>query len=910
MKIIKHIVYNIEIMDFLIKSTIFNFISSVFTILNKILSYIYLTNKQNLKIHSTLIYISFLVSNVSYSQHEVNRQNFDKSNIVFKQFIKTEQNHRLLYTLIATDFKKVISKIDSLKINKEVLYKNGDNKSIVVWLYPAQISALKKYLTQWDSRSNEPMQESFLNDFDPTANGIIKAKINYPQYFIDTMSVGIKENNVMKEDLDTRGRTFTSQLSSSLADRHATDMATIIGGNGSTFYTSEGIIQKAKMYTSSFLNLMPDSDQYFDSRKINVQNHSYGLSIEDYYGIEAQAYDNQVWKNSEMVHVFSAGNSGKLNALYSSYKTTPGFSNLTGTFKQAKNVLTIGGVDRELVPIEISSKGPAYDGRIKPDLVAYGNSGTSESTALVSGCASVLRTALKRHSIKPRFDAIKCLLIAGADDVHTSGPDFYTGYGNVNLYNSLNVLINADIIQAEIDKGKTVEIPFEIKAQSDQIKITLAWIDLASEINASSSLINDLNISVENESGDIYFPFVLNHRPNLVSLNSPAITGIDSINNTEQILIKNPKIGKYKVKIFYNRGTSDTQTFTLIKQTINKKIDITYPCQNTFVSSNQDCIIKFQNTTGLPVSIEYTIGNKRSVISDEQAKTNVYKLRLPDTTATVFLKIKNGLSKDSVDFPIGTIPKLVPIWKCGDSIFLKIDSKEGSATEIFRWNKNAFNKILTTTSNNVLVENNNLEERYISVSSKILNKYFTPRSAVLDLNNVNNKCFYDKATLEKVPNGIAINLDLLTSEGISNIYLQRNNTDRFIDIHNFKLSGLKYRYEDINPDKGENVYRFAIVLIDGTIRYSESLNYFFLPDEETLLYPTIVKSGEGFNVSMGKYVKRDFFIIDNTGKLVFKDILLNEHEYFEGHLLTPGVYYYYFKVDAKIEKGGSIMVIP
>lgn len=258
-----------------------------------------------------------------------------------------------------------------------------------------------KHLTKaFDVRFEEPTTESFLSDYFPEINAISISKKNFPSYFqvFDTLS--LKENLPDLSDIDIAERIHLSDLSAEKIDEHATEMSTIIVGNGNTFYTSLGIVPEAHISSTDFLNLSPDPSTYFETNNIDIQNHSYGVNVEDYYGLEANAYDEQVYNSPHQIHVFSSGNLGQESAIFSDYAELPNSSNLSGTFKHAKNVLTVGAIDSFSNVLPASSRGPAYDGRIKPELVAYGYKGTSDAAAITSGCAAVVRNALKMNEIK------------------------------------------------------------------------------------------------------------------------------------------------------------------------------------------------------------------------------------------------------------------------------------------------------------------------------------------------------------------------------------------------------------------------------------------------------------------------------------------------------------------------------
>ena len=79
--------------------------------------------------------------------------------------------------------------------------------------------------------------------------------------------------------------------------------------------------------------------------------------------------DNQIHNNTDLLHVFSAGNS---NGGCSSYGAGSQWGNITGGHKQAKNCMTTANLNATGGLSGSSSRGPAHDGRIKPDISANG----------------------------------------------------------------------------------------------------------------------------------------------------------------------------------------------------------------------------------------------------------------------------------------------------------------------------------------------------------------------------------------------------------------------------------------------------------------------------------------------------------------------------------------------------------
>jgi hypothetical protein len=182
----------------------------------------------------------------------------------------------------------------------------------------------------------------------------------------------VKEQTMDETDIDLHERVLPSSLAAPGITNHATVISSIIGGAGNSSYSGRGIAYGCRFFPSSFENLFADDSSILNSNKVTVQNHSYGTVIQQFYGAEAVSYDNLAWFDKHYIPVFSAGNQGSSFATEGKYANIPGYANLTGNFKMAKNVITVGAVDKESFLEDESSSGPIYDGRLAPQLVALG----------------------------------------------------------------------------------------------------------------------------------------------------------------------------------------------------------------------------------------------------------------------------------------------------------------------------------------------------------------------------------------------------------------------------------------------------------------------------------------------------------------------------------------------------------
>ena len=266
-----------------------------------------------------------------------------------------------------------------------------------------------------------------------------------------------------------------------------------------------------------------------------------------------------------------------------------------GLTASAKNVIAVGAVETFVTDppaiASFSSRGPARDGRVKPDLVARGVSvystkqgsppytaaytnkqGTSMAAPAVTGMAALLTEQWRKtyggHDPTPA--TLKTLLIAGADELGNRGPDYVYGFGLVNAKNSVDLVIADGGVGRRVKRGSLMHGgQFETAltvAAGQNVRVVLGWSDpevviFPSDGLATVALVNDLDVRVVAPSGETLLPWVLNRS----QPDQPATRGVNVIDNTEVVEITGAAAGDYRLIVTGTKVTAQApQDFVLV----------------------------------------------------------------------------------------------------------------------------------------------------------------------------------------------------------------------------------------------------------------------------------------------------------------------------------------------------------
>ncbi len=306
-----------------------------------------------------------------------------------------------------------------------------------------------------------------------------------------------------------------------------------------------------------------------------ISSHSWGGSI-NVYSSESVAIDTYLWNHPEVLAVFAAGNFG------SGAKTICEQA-------AAKNVLAVGAVQNGRVgtyrhpsgnPAMIasySSRGPMPDGRIKPEICAPGSGilstrttmlsktdlgygaysntnytfmcGTSMATPLVAGAAALVRQWLVERRgyafLPPTAALMKAILVGGARDMSAepsascggAAPNNVQGWGRIDLEETLYPSNRSVRLVDSIPFAQGETFMYRVATtNAAPMEVQLAWTDYPGTAWSKQKLVNDLDLSVSNETTAVVW-------------HGNGVEGGDRTNNVESVRIALAQPAVYTVRV-------------------------------------------------------------------------------------------------------------------------------------------------------------------------------------------------------------------------------------------------------------------------------------------------------------------------------------------------------------------------
>lgn len=824
-----------------------------------------------------------------------------------------------LYTVSTTDLKQFKNLLEQNKSVKLVSVYEPAGLAVIecAWV-EIEMLMLHPVITAVDARK-KAKEELLFGFVDYAANKISTVQNRFPLLNGTAVNISIKEQRFDTTDIDLKARILSSPFAATTSSDHASIMATMMAGGGNAWYNTKGAAWGSKVSPASFLNLLPEPDSYYQSSSILVQNHSYGTEVENYYGPEASGYDASVMNNSSLLHIFSAGNSGSLTPNTGTYTGIAGYSNLTGNFKQAKNIITVGHVDSFGIVLIPSSKGPAYDGRVKPELVAFGEDGSSGAAALVSGVASVLHQTYKNtnNGTAAAASLIKAVLLNSADDVGATGIDFQAGYGSMNAFKAINTILSGRYFQGNVSNNTQQQFTISIPAGIKQVKLTLVWTDPQASPNVSKALVNDLDFELKHvTTNTVWLPWVLNSAANISAIQQTPVRKRDSLNVAEQITVDNPAAGNYELTVKGFAVPSGTQNFSIAFQldSVNT-FNWYFPTSSDHLFSGETNVIRFES--GFPASsglLEMSTdnGNSWQLISSavDQGK-GYYKLQAPALTGKALLRMTVN-SRVFITDTFTISKRLVPAvgFNCIDS-FLLVWPKvaEASSYRLSRLGNQYMEPFLTTTDTFVVFPKNTNPVKYYAVTPLIGTKAAVS-SYTFNYEKAGTGCYIKNFFADlNLSNEGELNLEIGTILGIKSIAFEKLTAAGFKQINKTgTISTFQYNTTDKTIRAGSNVYRAVVELTNGQLLYSTDATIYFIGADPLVVYPNPVQRNNSLTILSHLDDGLLFQLIDNYGKVVLQKKITESPQQLSLYSLPKGIYYFRLLKQNQKQQSGKLII--
>lgn len=318
-------------------------------------------------------------------------------------------------------------------------------------------------------------------------------------------------------------------------------------------------------------------------------SHSWWTLVKGQYTTAAASFDNFAWFNRDIVLIKSCGNQGQS----SQYQITE-----PGNSKSIIAAASVRNGTNSTVLSTFSSRGPAPDGRMKPDISTPGEeiysaqrnttngytrmSGTSMAAPATNGAVGLLRSYL-RKGYYPSGQAnpadsfgyvsaalLKAMVLVSADPNVGSYtvPSEYIGWGRLNLDSVLffhdgepdarGLLVYDDTIG--LATGEFVDYVFEVGDEMP-LRAGVVWTDTAAAPGANPALINDLDVRLEGPDGTFYLG---NHYTAGRSAENPG-GNPDRLNPLEMFRVHDPEPGTWTLRVAgYSVPAGGTQPYAVV----------------------------------------------------------------------------------------------------------------------------------------------------------------------------------------------------------------------------------------------------------------------------------------------------------------------------------------------------------
>ncbi len=593
----------------------------------------------------------------------------------------------------------------------------------------------------------------------------------------DGVIVGLGDGGELSNHIDFKGRIINyANGTYSSYGAHGDLSAGIIAGNGNIVEDYQGCLTDVQLITQKTSRIINYAADYINDHGMVITSNSYGSSItcgnEGSYNYSSQLLDWQMINYSNIVHVFAGGNAGTWDCgIY-----PVGYNSIMRAYSSAKNVLTVGNVDYNGVVSTYSARGPVADGRLKPEIVSYGQSiistnrddwyeqfgGTSAATPAVSATLALIYERYRQlyGGANPKGALVKALACNTANDLGNPGPDFIYGFGGINARQAIESLESDDHYEDEITQGENKQHILSVPAGITKLNVMLYWNDKEAEAYPVKALINDLDITITDPNGNIINPWILDHTPTGVTNN--AVRGVDTLNNIEQITIDSPMAGNYTININGSSIPVGSQQYVVTTSKIEEALKLTYPIGGEVFHPNGSVVLRWDaydnDNEGFKLEYSPDGGSNWVLIKDNYSgSTRHYRWNAPSILSDdVLVRVsRNGnASQSESPFNVLWTPKNFSTKAmCNGDILLEWSSLDyATEYEVFQLGEREMEPIGITSDTSYFVENLTLGEEYwFAVRAKTVNGRYSYRCRALrDTSKNTDICYNGNLELSQI----------------------------------------------------------------------------------------------------------------------------------------------------------------
>lgn len=403
------------------------------------------------------------------------------------------------------------------------------------------------------------------------------------------ISFAINDDGFVGPHIDYKGRVNQQDVAGDLAGDHGDMCAGIAGGAGNLDPSIRGMATGSYLHIRQYNASMSGTIPLHQDSAVMIFSSSYSNGCNGGYTNTTLLVDQEIYNNPNLLQTFSAGNSNNNDCGYGAGNQ---WGNITGGHKIGKNVIATANLSNLDVVMNSSSRGPASDGRIKPDLSAHGNAqmstdpnnsyapggGTSAAAPGICGVSAQLYHAYKDMNTGqvPSSALIKAAMLVTANDLGNDGPDFIYGWGKVNGVKAYQLLADNRYFMDSVGQGAQNTHSINIPAGVQRAKVMVYWADQEGSTTAATALVNDIDATMSDGSVT-YLPWLLDHSPNATTLALPAAKGADHLNNMEEIAIDNPTAGSYSLVIDGTTIPFGTHQYYVVYEFMMDDIQLVYP---------------------------------------------------------------------------------------------------------------------------------------------------------------------------------------------------------------------------------------------------------------------------------------------------------------------------------------------